>query len=282
MTDHESPTPARLGRIIAVGLFALTITWVPVGQARSGAAAPPLIPAPTTPLRFDAGWLETLNWYRAAAHLPPVTAESAWVDGIEKHLGYIAQTPSIYTTGIYESQHTENPASPYYTPEGAAAGASSNLAPYHGDERAAIEVWMRMPYHGSAMVSPYLERSAFGAAWGGVGLDVNRGRGVVAQASVVTFPGDGATVGPNVSIYGGGETPNPLEHCPGWYGVVGVTYVVLADYTNNDPVTSATYTDPFGAKVSLGSDQLCVFRSGTVIIIFSTVFHLVPESIALP
>src|SRR4051812_24611327 len=82
---------------------------------------------PLQPTTLDPGgtWLDLVNDYRAMAGLAPVVEEPSWSDGLAKHLTYLQQTPASLKTGAYASAHTENPASPWYTPEGADAGRSA-------------------------------------------------------------------------------------------------------------------------------------------------------------
>lgn len=124
-----------------------------------------------------AGWLDVVNYYRTGSGVAPVTNNEAWSAGIRAHLDYLARTPQEFRTGQYANAHIENPASPYYTPEGAAAGASSNLGG-GGSERGAIEGWMQAPFHAIGILRPGLRQSAFGTLNGAAGLDVIRGLGL--------------------------------------------------------------------------------------------------------
>src|SRR5690349_19740969 len=95
-----------------------------VGVDIGAAGADPLQPATLDP---GGSWLDLVDDYRAMAGLPPVVEEPSWSDGLAKHLTYLQQTPASLKTCAYARAHTENPASPWYTPEGADAGRSADL-----------------------------------------------------------------------------------------------------------------------------------------------------------
>lgn len=106
-------------------------------------------------------WLDGVNHYRRASALPVVAERSEWPDGIVKHLEYLAFTPSELRTGEYANAHTENPDSQWYTPEGDAAGRSSNLV-FGATPRDAIEGWMTAPFHAIGILAPSCWRSPSG------------------------------------------------------------------------------------------------------------------------
>ncbi len=87
---------------------------------------PPADPTPALPPTED--WLQALNRYRAWSDLDPVVENRGLSDGVASHVRYLELTPDLYFTGTYSNWHEENPASSYYTPAGAQAGARSNLA----------------------------------------------------------------------------------------------------------------------------------------------------------
>ncbi len=214
---------------------------------------------PADPLSATATWLETVNSYRLGSGLSAITDEPAWSVGIVKHLVYLRDTPSALRTGQYANAHTENPASTSYTPEGAAAGGSSNLGGGQ-NERAAIENWMTAPFHAIGMLRPSLQRSAFGILGTSAGLDVIRGLATVASPTVpIVFPGDGAIT--RLRSFGG-EFPNPLESCPG-YSSAGLPMIVLLPA---DPPTTgvrASMITPDGT--TLGAADICVVDEDTFV-----------------
>jgi hypothetical protein len=54
-------------------------------------------------------WLATINYWRAATGLPPVTDNPAWDQGLLNHFIYLERTPARYVMGQYVSLHTEEP-----------------------------------------------------------------------------------------------------------------------------------------------------------------------------
>lgn len=177
----------------------------------------------TASLSADAGWLETVNYYRTSSGLAAVTAEPAGIDGQRKHLAYLANTPSEFRVGEYANAHTENPASPWYTPEGDRAGRSSNIGGGRS-ERDAIEGWMTAPFHSIGVMRPGLTRAAFAmSSSGSAMLDVLSGLTYPPPAgspSTVLFPGSGSVT--SLTSFRG-ESPDPREGCaPDWRSFVGL------------------------------------------------------------
>lgn len=203
-------------------------------------------PSARQTLDGDAGWLDTLNWYRAASGLPPVTENVSWSAGIEAHLAYLANTPAQYRGGEYANAHVENPASPFYTPEGDAAGRTSNLTFHSEGDQAAINIWMAAPFHAIGVLRPGLKEVAFyrNPATGAAGLDVVRGFEPTFKSDLVLFPGPGTTIDLQSFL---GESPNPLETC-GYNASAGLALVAMLP-TNPGPEVTATITDVTGRVV---------------------------------
>lgn len=179
--------------------------------------------APPDPLSPKAGWLETTNYHRQSSGLEGVVNEPEWSDGILKHLAYLANTATPLRSGQYASGHTENPASPWYTPEGDLAAKSSNLGGGR-DERDAVEGWLDGPFHALGVLRPGLTRAAFSMYGFEAGIDVIRGAGSTTISEPVLFPGRNAVV--RLRSYDGGENPDPLESCPGYAAPTGVPILV--------------------------------------------------------
>jgi uncharacterized protein YkwD len=53
----------------------------------------------------SATWLETLNYYRTASGVPPVTESKAFSAAAKAHAIYVGKTPEKYFTGIYANKH---------------------------------------------------------------------------------------------------------------------------------------------------------------------------------
>jgi hypothetical protein len=201
-------------------------------------------------------WLGEIDRYREAAGLTPVTDEPAWDVGIEHHLTYLEKTPAFYETDKYASAHTENPASPYYTTDGALEAESSDLAlgdvtnPVDG-----IDGWLAAPFHAIGMLRPDLQRVAFASdAQGYAGLDVIQGlTGTATQTNPVLFPGPGVTT--DLMVENGGEVPSPLQTCH-WSGTAGLPLIVLLPAAPS-PGATATLAGPKADESSSGG-TLCI------------------------
>jgi hypothetical protein len=213
--------------------LACAATLASLFGAANAAAIAPSYPAPSRqaltdtavpPLAANAGWLETLNSYRAASGLDPVANEPTWAAGIANHLRYLTETPPSYRVGAFATEHAENPSSPYFTASGDAASRTSSLG-YGWTERAAIETFLTAPFHAIGLLRPGLRRSAFAAREINVGIDTIRGLVDDRSIAPVLFPGDGALT--SLTTYTGNESPNPLETCGGYRVPTGLPLLAL-------------------------------------------------------
>ena len=215
----------------------------------------------TVGLARFAGWLDRVNAYRAASGLSEVVETPEWSDGIRKHLEYLKHTPSSLRTGAYANAHYENPESPYYTKEGAAAGLSSNLGHRRTTDAGSIDRWMTTPFHAIGILRPSLRSVAFGSIDSGglsTGLDVIRGLERSSLGSterqVILFPG------PDSSVHltnAGGELPNPLESCPGYrYGTAGLPLIIMLP-DRPEPSATAQLVGPGDTRYSTDDGSLC-------------------------
>jgi len=214
-------------------------------------------------------WLAEINLYRTAAGLRPVTNNPSWDAGILDHLTYMIDTPLSLMTGPYESLHTENPASPYYTGAGAVAGASSDLEPGNPPGTTpvqAIDGWLEAPFHASAILQPSLGQVAFAYKSGNVGFKIagfsvaglNWTSGLNENPSAtapVLFPGPDMTT--NLTKYAP-ESPSPLETC-GWSMNIPPGLPLIAQLTNtpsNQLKASLHWSG--GSTVTSQNGRLCV------------------------
>jgi hypothetical protein len=109
---------------------------------------------------MDAGWLVNLNYYRTAAGLKPITEDKILSASVKKHMIYLVKSDPKYFVGAYINRHRENPASPYYTPEGARSGNElTNSA--SSSEAAAIDSWMQAPFHALGLLREGLTSVGF-------------------------------------------------------------------------------------------------------------------------
>lgn len=210
--------------------------------ALAGAAAAPSV-RPARAARSGTAWLDEINRYRVASGLEPVREQPSWTAGIVAHLTYLARTPAELKTSRYVSMHTENPASPYYTQDGAHEAAASNLAEGAGSDRGAIDRWLTAPFHAIGILRPGLRQVAFARdpATGYAGLDVVDGvRAAPPRTGPVVFPGRGMTT--DLTAFGG-ELPTPLETCR--WTRAGLPLIALLPRAPG-PSTQATLTGPAG------------------------------------
>jgi hypothetical protein len=218
--------------------------------------------------------LQSLNAYRALAGLPPVTSELGWSQGAQLHARYLVKNDALV--------HAEDPANPWYSLEGDAAGQSANIlaAPDATLEDAhAIDKWMSGPFHAINLLDPRLERVGYGSfREGGADfgmaavLDTYRGLGEPASSFPVFYPAVGKTL--PLSAYSGGETPDPLSACPGYtapsgppilvqFGLGFTPTVVTSHALRLDGAdlehcvfTGDTYTNPDAEQQALGRSIL--------------------------
>ena len=213
----DETATARLSYGSAAGLEAADAAFR-FNQAEADVGRPTGDAGTHVPEPMPAQWLDRLNAYRAASGLRPVSENAEWTAGIVKHLEYLRIEGPFGDPTQAASHHREDPLSPHFTPEGHAAGQSSNLSYGNRTDADAIDSWMRAPFHGGHMLQPNLEQTALGRSVRpdgrfDHGLDVVRGRSSQSHSETVVFPGAGSWV-PLTRFTG--ELPNPLDHCPGY------------------------------------------------------------------
>jgi hypothetical protein len=204
-------------------------------------------------------WLERLNLYRAAASLPPVVEDPALSGAVLQHARYMVLHGVI--------KHSQNRRHSGATLEGAAAAAVSNLA---GSIRSteldswAVDTWMQAPFHALGILDPALEQVGFGidrAPNGRIqtaaGLDVIRGRGIIAPSVSypIVWPADGASVPLAMHV---AEYPSPLTSCRGYKAPTGLPLIVqLGSGAGLPHVTGSWFME--GERLL----EHCVFDEGT-------------------
>ena len=206
-------------------------------------------------------WLTRVNLYRATAGLPDLTENVTYSDAAWKHARYIVKT---HTLG-----HSEDPANPWYTPEGATAAAGSVLTESGSStlsEDSAIDMWMRAPFHAVGILDPKLRSTGFaiyreadGGYQTGAGLDVLRGRSKVPAGVTfpVVWPGNGSSVPITTYLT---EHPSPLTSCPGYVAPAGLPIIVQLGTGSVTPNVTASSFSSNG--VALGH---CVFSETTYV-----------------
>jgi len=74
---------AVVAAVVVTAGLAMASQFVPPARAATSAAGEP-------------AWLATINYWRAATGLPPVTDNPAWDQGLLNHFIYLAKTPATY------------------------------------------------------------------------------------------------------------------------------------------------------------------------------------------
>ena len=263
MRAMRSRLAATLGSfaLVALPVALLALPANSMTLTRAPALSTPA-PASSRITTDPTDWLGRVNDIRVASGVPAVTENTSWTAGIAAHLNYLAQTPASLRTGPYASAHTENPASPYYTPDGSLEGSRSDLVLGGSTSNVgAINAWLMAPFHAIGILRSGLQQVAFyrDPSTGMAGLDVIGGLSAPPSGAVVLYPGPGAT--DDLTRFGG-ESPSPIETCtaakPGAdYSAPGLPLIALLTQSPTSDL-SATLTDPSGAVLSSSSDNLCV------------------------
>lgn len=170
--------------------------------------------------------LTNVNAYRALANLPAVSMNDGWSQGDQLHARYVVKNNALV--------HPEDPANPWYTLDGDAAGQSSNVLAASDtamQDVSAIDKWMSGPFHAVNVLDPRLQTIGFGSYReldGGLqmaaALDTFRGLGDPTGSFPVFYPAQGKVL--PVRMYSGGETPDPLSACPGFTTPSGPPIIV--------------------------------------------------------
>jgi hypothetical protein len=208
----------------------------------------------------SAGWLQTINYYRTASGLLPVTENAAFTKGVLNHATYLAKTNPALMSGRYESRHSENPASPYATISGVTTGAGDLTSNSIPTESEPIDAWMTAPFHAVGLLRENLRTSGFGQAFNvnsgnyEQGVSVLSGLVRVPRTKNILFPGPNSKVRLNAFT---GENPDPRESCgPDWQNYLGLP--IWASLVATPPsMVFAALTTPSGAVLTSSAD-LCV------------------------
>ena len=207
-------------------------------------------------------WLARINEVRIASGERPVTENKSWSAGIAAHLTYLEDTPASYMTGRYASAHTENPASPYFTPDGSLEGSRSDLALGGSTSNVgAINGWLTAPFHAIGILRRQLTQVAYyrDPVTDVAGLNVISGLTWQSSTMPVLSPGPDSTT--YLSTFGG-ESPNPIETCThnqpaADYGTAGLPLIALLPSAPSKKIT-ANLTEPNGVVVTSANNGLCV------------------------
>ena len=209
-------------------------------------------------------WLAVINYYRQSSDLPPVVEDPQITNGAKKHAIYLAMTDKSFQVGQYENLHSENPASPYSTPEGTKYGAG-DIAWSYNPKVSAIDLWMTGPFHAIGILRENLKRVGYGrekVAPNGTypdsyvanlaiiaGLDPLNSR-----TKNILFPGDKSIAYLNNFV---GENPEPRESCIGDYKKFTGLPIFASLLVEPTKDLTVRLTTPSGNVIS-DENQLCV------------------------
>jgi hypothetical protein len=206
--------------------------------------------------------LNEINRYRVAAGLPAVSEQRSWKSGLVHHLHYLERTPDRFMRGMYASWHMENPASPFYTRNGALEGAAANIG-IGGTTVDVIDSWWAAPFHAIGMLRPQLRQVELAYADGWADLDVLKGLdpNLTAPRTPVLFPGPDATT--NLRDLGA-EVPDSRQSC-GWQHRPlnqGLPVIALLPSSPANRLTASLW-GPTGKPQSTLHRTLCVVDEHT-------------------
>ncbi len=223
-TAAASPSPAAGTQPGSAQSIAAQPRSTPAAHARTEVASP----APEKPAGPEPQWLADVNRFRTMCALARVEEDPRLSDADRKHAIYLVKNYGAAARAGHlagSEMHSEDPSRPYYTPEGKAAAAVSDInqvagIPGNPSPMWAIGNWMSGPFHRLWILNPALRRAGYGqfceASYCVAALDL--GDGIEHQpagplAVPVLFPPAGGTVAMHSFE---NEWPNPLTSCPGY------------------------------------------------------------------
>jgi hypothetical protein len=202
-------TRGRNARFVCLVSLAL-MAMMGFGTTAMAAEPPPAVCA-------SAPYLAYVNTFRALANVPALTEDTTTIaGGAPLAVGDCNHSRYVVKDTI---RHDEDPANPWYTAAGNAAGQRGNVAiasgPYTYQD--AIDSWMTGPFHAVNMLYAGLTQTAFGfyteSGVSGATLDVFDTNGPT-PITPTLFPADQKMM--PLTRYNGGEAPDPLTPCMGF------------------------------------------------------------------
>jgi uncharacterized protein YkwD len=218
---------------------------IPLGEATASAAQPSIASAaPDAADDPSPIWLKHLNDFRDSVNLAPVGSDPKLSDGDRNHAIYVLKNfASEIRSGELGAQvHTEDTARPWYTPEGAEAARTSDVAEQGASagrkvpdpQGWAIDGWMIAPFHRLFILSPLLHDAGFGYDCEDSScvalLNVLSGADPLPRIGTplehpILFPPDGASIPPNMGALDT-EWPTPISGCDGYAFPTGLPLTV--------------------------------------------------------
>ena len=240
-------------------------------------------------------WLAAINEYRAAVSLPAVAEDPKLSDADRKHAMYVVKNyEDKVGVGrlIGAGMHDEEKGNPWYTPEGQAAGAQSDVNQLWGDEHApsptwVVNNWMSGPFHRLWILNPRLHRVGYGEfcekKYCVAALDLGSGaeppHGASPLASPIEFPA--RQIHHHAELVAG-EWPTPLTSCASFSFPVGLPVTIqlgtmvdakLGEYqithdghgVESCGIDATTYQNPVNAEQERGRSILHEFGAAMII-----------------
>jgi uncharacterized protein YkwD len=240
-----------------------------LGGANS--TSPPASPSAATAPQSSGSdsWLARLNYFRAMAGLNSVSDDTKMSAGDVMHARYLVKNNSGRPNPGLD-MHLESSKNRWYTPEGYAAGRTSDVIPPNGIEltgQQAIDIWIEGPFHRFPILNPALKEVGFG---------VYSEDGETAIAMQIRKPGalDNPLVSPShrsfindesetpsdegapprpiefpppnsrfpLASFSTGEWPNPLASCAGYQRPSGFPITLQLGSAEKPKLQSATLT----------------------------------------
>jgi len=211
-------------------------------------------------------WLRRLNDFRASAGLAPVESDSRLSDGDRKHATYVMKNfaAQMLTGELGAEAHTEEPSRPFYTPEGAEAARTSDVAergggkgPVPDPQGWAITGWMVAPFHRLFIMSPLLRAVGFGADCDEHNcvalLNVLSGADPLPRyprplQHPIFYPPDGVSIPIDMAELAT-EWPTPISGCDGYAFPVGIPLTVQLGPMVDAELDSFSLTREDGAQL---------------------------------
>jgi len=219
--------------------------FVPMAEATAAEAETSIAPpAPEIADDPSSTWLKHLNEFRASANLAPVRSDPKLSDGDHRHAIYILKNfaTEFRNAELGAEVHTEDPARPWYTPEGAEAARTSDVAEQGAapgkkvpdPQGWAIDGWMIAPFHRLFILSPLLHDVGFGfdceenncVALLNIlsGADPSPRIGSPLEHPIL-YPPDGATIPSSMAALDT-EWPTPISGCDSYTFPTGIPITV--------------------------------------------------------
>lgn len=212
----------------------------------------------------DASFIDSVNFYRVASGLKPVSEDRKLSAAVRKHISYLTMSDPKYFTGQFLNRHSENPASPFYSALGAHSGQelTSTLT---GGQSEAVDRWMAAPFHAIGFMREGLRKVGWALAYNPQTGFYDTGADVLdslklKRTKIITFPGNGS-----ISRMDNfqGESPDPREGCGSDYKSFTGLPMWVSLLSKPPHLMSAQLVTPSGQVLSSG-EQLCVINEFTM------------------